>query len=123
MSYCAGFVVLDPKLPAITPLWLLSNLLVTCVAEEAFFRGFLQRQLQHKLQGYSWGAVVSLSVVSLLFGVAHLSGGFSYAMIAAVAGLFYGYVYQKSGAIETSIALHFLVNAGHFILLSYPRLA
>ncbi len=122
LSYLAGLLTIDAKLPAVTLLWMLNNLLVTCVAEEAFFRGFLQRCLQNSLQRYRYGGVLSLAIVSILFGMAHFPGGLSYVFIATVAGLFYGYVYQKTAAIETSIALHFLVNFGHFIFFSYPQL-
>ncbi|MBB5608953.1 MULTISPECIES: type II CAAX prenyl endopeptidase Rce1 family protein [unclassified Janthinobacterium] len=40
-----GFVKPDVKLPDITLQFLLVNLLLTCVAEEAFFRGLLQGRI------------------------------------------------------------------------------
>ena len=37
-----GFVAWDPKWPVILAMWIPANLLVTCLAEETFFRGLLQ---------------------------------------------------------------------------------
>ena len=36
-------------------LWAVTNLFFTCVAEEAFFRGFLQRELSRTLVGFGGG--------------------------------------------------------------------
>ena len=44
-----GFIAWDPKWPIILMAWIPANLLITCVAEEAFFRGLLQQHLLEKL--------------------------------------------------------------------------
>ena len=49
-ALAAKFVLWDPKWPVILLLWVPANLLVTCVAEEAFFRGLLQRHLTQALR-------------------------------------------------------------------------
>ena len=46
-----GFVTWDPKWPTILAVWVPANLLLTCVAEETFFRGILQRHLGGFLRG------------------------------------------------------------------------
>ena len=61
-------------------------------------------------------------IASILFGLAHLPGGWVYACFAAVAGLFYGYAYLKTQNIEASIIVHFAVNAIHFLAFTYPSL-
>ena len=53
------------KLPDVFPVWAWSNLLFTCTAEEALFRGVIQRQLQDRLVGWS----LVLSPWSLVLGV------------------------------------------------------
>lgn len=114
----------DPKWPAQAPAFLLVNLLVTCVAEESFFRGLLQEQLMRAWASRSPWLSTGLPVVlsAALFGLAHLGGGLSYALLAMLAALGYGLVYARTRRIESAILAHFLLNAAHFLLLTYPRL-
>jgi membrane protease YdiL (CAAX protease family) len=100
----------------------LVNLFFTCVAEEALFRGFLQNQLTQLLSQWTYGSTISLILTSILFGLVHFPGGWSYVFLATVAGLFYGYAYFKAQKIEASIWVHFLVNAIHFLAFTYPAL-
>lgn len=116
-------VTFEPKLPAYTLTFLLANLFFTCVAEEAFFRGFLQGKVfawnkQGKMQ--TCFAVVTSA---LLFGLAHAGGGTKWVALAALAGLGYGAAYARTRRIESSILSHFLLNAIHFMLFTYPRLS
>lgn len=117
-SLAAGYVAPDPKWPAFALPFLAGNLLFTCVAEEAFFRGLIQRGLATMI-----GAAPALAIASLLFGLAHLGGGPLYAAIAAFAGLGYGWAYQRSARIEAAILCHFALNAVHFLGFSYPALS
>jgi hypothetical protein len=71
----------DLKFPNFVIVWALKNLFFTCVSEEAFFRGFLQRNLSKKLRGYKFGNILSLISVSFLFGFAHFAGGFKSKML------------------------------------------
>lgn len=118
-----GFLTWDPKFPSYTLLVLAVNLWLTCVAEELFFRGLLQTSLQRWLaaRGYAlWPAAV---LVGLLFGVAHVAGGWPYAVAVTFAGIGYGLMYLRSGRIEVAILGHFALNAVHFLFFSYPMLA
>lgn len=117
-SLAAGYVAPDPKWPAFALPFLAGNLLFTCVAEEAFFRGLIQRGLATTI-----GVAPALAIASLLFGLAHLAGGPLYAAIAAFAGLGYGWAYQRSARIEAAILCHFALNAVHFLGFSYPALS
>lgn len=58
-----------------------------------------------------------------LFGLAHWAGGWSYVLLAALAGLGYALAFRASGRIEMAILAHFGLNAVHFLLLTYPGLA
>jgi len=118
-----NYIRWDLKFPNLVFVWALNNLFFTCVSEEAFFRGFLQRNLSKRLRGYKYGNILSLISVSFLFGFAHFAGGFKYVVLAAAAGIVYGYAYQKTQRIEASILCHFGVNIIHFIFFTYPALA
>jgi uncharacterized protein len=122
LAITSGYVRWDPKWPSFAWVWLASNLIFTCVTEEAFFRGFLQEHLCRYFQKHRWGSFLGLGIASLIFGVAHLAGGWHYSLLAAIAGGCYGYAYLKTGRIEASIAVHFGVNALHFIGFTYPAL-
>lgn len=117
LAVALGFVALEWKLPDWWWLFALNNLLFTSVVEEAFFRGYLQR-----LCGEKTGPVVAILLVALLFGLAHLAGGVWYAMLAGLAGIFYGYLYWRSGSLAVAVAGHFAVNLVHFLALTYPAL-
>lgn len=120
LGYAFGYAAFDLTVDPVFIVWALRNLFFTCVAEEAFFRGFLQRYLELGLARFRAGRLLSLAIVSLLFGLAHFAGGAGYVALSTLAGLVYGYVYQKTGRIEAAILTHFLLNAGHFLLFTYP---
>lgn len=116
----AGFVRWQPAWPQFAVLFLLNNLLFTSLAEEAFFRGFIQKSLHEHWQHFSWGAGGALAVAALLFGLAHYAGGPVYMALATLAGGFYGWSYQRTGSIEMAIFSHWLLNACHFLFFTYP---
>lgn len=96
-------------------LWLLINFGVSVLAEELLFRAWLQRSLARR-----FGIPVGVGVSSGLFGLSHLPLGWSFALIATLAGLGYGLALQVSGRLRMSLALHGAVNACHLLFLSYP---
>ncbi len=120
LGVLSGYVAADLKWPGLTLLllWGLSNLLITCVLEEAFFRGIIQRQLVAR-----WGMWIGVLVASLIFGIAHLGGGWLFVMLATVAGVFYGLAYARSGRLWLAVLFHFAVNLTNFIAFTYPALA
>ncbi|WUR13480.1 CPBP family intramembrane glutamic endopeptidase [[Empedobacter] haloabium] len=118
----SGTVAVDPKLPPFTPVFLVTNLLFTCVAEEAFFRGVIQGGLLNALAGKRHGPAVAIGVASVLFGIAHAGGGVAMIVLATLAGVGYGLAAWRSGRIEAAILTHFLVNALRFLLVTYPLL-
>lgn len=122
LSLAAGYVRFDPKLPAVTGLWLAVNLGFTCLAEEALFRGLVQEQLQQAWAQWRVGPALALGVAAVLFGLAHAAGGAAYVALATVAGLGYGWIYQRTRRIEASLLTHFGLNAVHFFCFTYPAL-
>lgn len=116
-----GYLAWDPKWPAILGVWIPSNLLLTCVSEETVFRGILQSHLGRLLSGrVPAPALVALLVCAAAFGVAHIAGGITYVLLAALAGIGYGAAYYVTGRVEASIFVHFLLNLSHLFLFTYP---
>lgn len=116
----AGFVRPDFKLPQVTLLFLAVNLFFTVIAEEAFFRGFLQARLTSALGGVRHGQWIAVAGSALLFGAAHLAGGPLYAALAFIAGIGYAVAYQRTQRVEAAIVVHIALNAVHFIAFTYP---
>ena len=96
-------------------LFAFNNLLFTCVAEEALFRGCIQQGVASRSTPWA-----GLLVASLLFGAAHLAGGPLLVLFAALAGACYGLAFQLSGRLSVAILLHFLFNFAHLALFTYP---
>ncbi|BBS88847.1 CPBP family intramembrane glutamic endopeptidase [Aeromonas media] len=96
-------------------LFVLNNLLFTCVAEEALFRGLIQQGVASRSKPW-----LGLLVASLLFGAAHLAGGQLLMLFAALAGACYGLAFLLSGRLGVAIAIHFLFNFAHLALFTYP---
>ena len=116
-----GYMAWDPKWPAILGVWVPSNLLLTCVSEETVFRGILQHHLGRSLRGrVPAPALVALVACAAAFGVAHISGGMTYVLLATLAGIGYGAAYYVTGRVEAGIVVHFLLNLSHLILFTYP---
>lgn len=117
-----GMIRFEPKVPPFWLTFLLINVFFTCVAEEAFFRGFLQWALSRVWSDKPYW-VLSPVVSALLFGAAHFSAGIEYVFVATVAGLGYAYIFHRTGRIELAILCHFALNLVHFFFFTYPMLA
>jgi membrane protease YdiL (CAAX protease family) len=113
---------LEPKWLPFTPIFLVTNLLFTCVAEEAFFRGFLQDRLARAMAHTRYGAAFAIICSGLLFGLAHVGGGLPLILLASLVGLGSGLAYHRTQRLEAAIVTHFIVNAVHFICFTYPKL-
>lgn len=119
-----GYVRPDLKLLSLAPAFLATNLLFTCIPEEAFFRGLLQERLMRFLARQPhWGCWLPVLVSSLLFGAAHAAGGATFAVLATLAGLGYSIVYAITRRTEAAVLTHFAINALQFVGFTYPYLA
>lgn len=118
-----GYIQWDPKWSAQFWLWAAINLLSTCLSEEAFFRAFLQSEIERFTAKRQGGAIIAITCSAVLFGLAHMAGGWRYVFLASVAGAGYGTVFYRSRSIEASILSHFTLNAVHFLLFTYPAAA
>ncbi|MCX6625096.1 MAG: CPBP family intramembrane metalloprotease [Acidobacteria bacterium] len=86
--------------------------------EEFIFRGLLQRWLSGWLRNTTAGLVAA----SILFGSVHLFfrqfPNWKFAILAAVAGLFYGWAFQRTGGVRAPMVAHALVNVVWRLLFS-----
>ena len=122
LSLWLGYVNWQPKATLLFFAWAWGNLFFTCIAEEAFFRGFIQKSLMLGLANFSGGTAIALLISSAVFGLAHMAGGPYYVILATVAGIGYGWAYHRTQRIEASILTHFTLNSLHFIFFTYPAL-
>lgn len=118
-----GYTAFAPKWHELFLLWAPVNLFFVCLSEEAFFRGFVQAELARIGSNRRVAAALALIVAAMLFGLAHFAGGITYVTAGVIAGLGYGWAFLRTGRIEAAMAVHFGVNAVHFLLFVYPRLA
>jgi uncharacterized protein len=121
IAMAVGYLSWQPKWTPLFWVWAASNLFFTCLSEEAFFRGFIQRELSAALQGRPYADAIAIAVSAVLFGLAHFAGGPVYVALAILAGLGYALVYHRTKSIEMAMLAHFALNATHFLLLAYPH--
>ncbi|WP_367188486.1 lysostaphin resistance A-like protein [Burkholderia sp. Ed8] len=117
-----GMVGWAPKWPASGWLWLVNNLLLVTLAEEALFRGYVQGGLTRALRAFSWGPWAALATGAVLFGAAHAAGGWQWIVLGTLAGAGYGLAWRRGGLLAAAIA-HAGLNVVHFGLFTYPMLA
>ena len=120
-SLALRFVAVEARWTPLFWTWAVLNLLTTCVSEEAFFRGLVQAELRRALPSRH-AAGLAIGISALLFGAAHVAGGWRYVVLAAMAGCGYGLAYERTARLEMSILTHFTLNAVHFLLFTYPAL-
>lgn len=78
------------------------------VGEELFFRGWLQRGLERRLERAPGGALLAIVLASLLFGLAHWDRVHGPAAFAL--GLYLGAAAWLSGGVRAPIACHVVNN-------------
>jgi membrane protease YdiL (CAAX protease family) len=102
-----------PRMPGpgwekLLPLTFFGTLWVLALGEELFFRGLLQQWMIGWL-GNEWGG---LTVTALLFGSVHLFynefPNWRFALLAALAGVFYGLAFRSGKGIRASMVTHAL---------------
>ena len=112
------FIAFEPQVGHSTGLLLgsLGILVFTAWPEELLFRGLLQNGLARasKSEFAGWWTA------SMLFGMSHITNlGFpnwKYVILAAIAGLFYGWAWRKTGSIFASALVHAAVDVTwHFL--------
>jgi membrane protease YdiL (CAAX protease family) len=99
----------DGRLLLLTLLTFAGGLWVLAVAEEFIFRGLLQQHLARLFRSNTAGLVVA----SLIFGSGHLAyrqfPNWKFALLATLAGMFYGRAFLQAGSIRAAMVTHALV--------------
>ena len=116
----SGFVTFNPKFPPQAFWFLMNNLMLVCIVQEAFFRGYIQNNLTDFCERHRIPKMVALIVASVIFGLRHYQSGVLMIIFLTIAGLFYGAAYMRNNRIEAAILVHFAFNAVHFFFFSYP---
>jgi hypothetical protein len=87
--------------------------LTIAIPEELLFRGILQNQLEKSFAGRRRG-VYALLLASVIFGLAHLHHApvpnWRYAIMATLAGIFYGSAFRMRRRLPAAALTHTLVD-------------
>jgi len=121
LATVTGVTHLQFKLPSVVIARTLSNLFLTSIPEEGFYRGFMQNTFCKYFENFKFGKILALFLTSILFTAAHIYWSPNIEVLAFVfiASLLYGGVYLISGKIESSILCHFILNFIHMTFFSY----
>lgn len=96
-------------------LWFALNNLVTVLAEDFYFRRFVQDHLK------GLGTPLEVLLTGVLFGLVHLPGGHMFALVAGVAGVIYSATYRASGdSVWATSGVHWSVNITRAVLFGLP---
>jgi membrane protease YdiL (CAAX protease family) len=118
-----GFLRCAPALPRWpdVAMGIVAGYLLVALPEELLFRGIIQNLMARRAK-HKWTAPIIASVV---FGLAHLNNAtrgyavpnWAYVAMATLAGLAYGWVWQRTKKVTASAVTHMLVNLVWGILL------
>ncbi|MGL6040707.1 MAG: lysostaphin resistance A-like protein, partial [Deefgea sp.] len=122
LALVMGVLTWAPKWPAWGWLWLANNVLVVAMAEEVFFRGYLQAHWAKRWHALPHGATLACLLSAVLFGLAHAAGGWQWVLLATLSGVIYGTVYRHGGLLA-AIGVHAGLNGLHLAGWTYPMLA
>ncbi len=112
------FLLFAPSLSRLhsLPIDALGILVFTAWPEEFLFRGLIQNMLSKTL-GRPWRGLLAASII---FGCAHLNNGvfpnWRYAILATIAGIFYGRAWRSSRSLFPAALVHAIVDITWHIL-------
>lgn len=86
----------------------LGALALAPIAEEVYFRGFLQRSVEMGLP-IRWGSLIALLLSAAVFALFHM-GGIWRTSFAFLSGMAFGWLFRRSGGLAAPIAAHLLHN-------------
>jgi len=120
LGYALGFIHFHPASVSLAGFGgrLLGIYLTIAIPEELLFRGILQNSLVKAIQRGPKG-VYGLLIAALVFGASHLHHppvpNWRYAIMASLAGIFYGNTYRTRHRLSSPALTHALVDtAWHF---------
>jgi membrane protease YdiL (CAAX protease family) len=114
-GYALGFIAFRPQWVSLGELafQLFGIYLTIAIPEELLFRGILQNFLSRSLHGPRH-SLYALLIVSVIFGASHLhhapTPNWRYALMATLAGIFYGNAYRTRQRLSSPALTHALVD-------------
>ncbi|MBS0629645.1 MAG: CPBP family intramembrane metalloprotease [Verrucomicrobia bacterium] len=124
-SLYSGLIAWAPKFPKISWFFALENLIFVSIIEEAFWRGFVQKECFRLFgdKGFLAGAG-AIFLTAALFAALHYFwvASIPFLGLVFIAGIIYGTIYQYTRSLEASILCHWAFNLTHFICFTYPVL-
>ncbi len=105
-----GYAFTTDKLLS-SPALFIGIFLFTALPEEFLFRGLMQNWITRVTKRPALGLVIA----SIIFGASHLNNGspipnYRYFLLASIAGVFYGWAWQRTGSLMASSLVHALVD-------------
>jgi|SRR5689334_1633368 len=88
--------------------------LIAGVAEELFFRGYMQTRLSQ-----AWGATRGVLVTAACFGALHVDVSGVHMALAFVMGLYLGFVVERTGSVLPAIVCHVVNNIGYTLQTAF----
>lgn len=108
------------KLPVETLYFIVINLGITVVAEEAYFRFLLQAQIERLFKNSLAGRIIAVAIATAGFAFAHTGGLNEAFLLFSIAGFIYAVVFTLTRRFSAAVLCHFAVNLIHFIFFEYP---
>lgn len=94
--------------------YLIGIYFLVAIPEELLFRGIIQNLLGKVLAHWRFGTAAALGIASVIFGFSHWNNfnptDWRYVFLATIAGLGYGWVYNRTGKTTVSALVHCGVN-------------
>lgn len=127
VAYANHYVDMEFAWSPYFKIWAVADLFFVVIAEEAIFRGIIQKPLSDILRGWRTsgiqiGAWVALFITTGVYVLRHFYAGPMVMIFSGVSGLFAGYAFQRTQRIEAAIIVHFAIDAVHFLSFTYPLL-
>jgi membrane protease YdiL (CAAX protease family) len=88
--------------------------IIAGMAEELFFRGYMQTRL-----AAAWGGTRAVLVTSACFGALHVDTSGVHMLLAFAMGLYLGHVVETSGSVLPAIVCHVINNAAYTLQTAF----
>lgn len=124
-SLYLGQIKWDPKWPQIFWFFAIENLIFVSIVEEAFWRGFVQKELFRWFgEKGIWANAACVVIAAFFFAALHYIWvpNLPFLTLIFLAGIVYGSIFQITRSLEASILCHWLFNITHILLFTYPAL-
>jgi membrane protease YdiL (CAAX protease family) len=115
---------MQPQIPQVQSwiYWLLYQFMYVAVAEEVFFRGYVQRNINRITDTFDWGNYGTRNLTCIIlsatcFAAAHvIVQGQLVSFVTFLPGLVLGWLFVRTGSLLAPILFHGLANTFYFML-------